>query len=215
MDFPHNTADINFVDDDALDNLSKYYGFESVLDPHEKSLLFDEVSETNLDCQDEQPVSESNSNHRNDGGTFLDSPRDDPQGDLTGIRTTSPDPDMNMVSRNYICGPAIRRKSGLAVDLDEIPDECLRARLIRNRASAERSRQRQRRESETSTAIIVRFEAECAVLMEENRDLRRELETVQVGTCFTVIQIANIHFPKPWRTLISTLRRDSLSLHPQ
>ena len=90
--------------------------------------------------------------------------------------TTSPS---NVVTMT--CPPVTRGIKGLAFDADRIADDWLRDRLLRNRASAERSRQRRKNELKGMADMMEQLEGECAELREENRGLRRQLEILQVS----------------------------------
>jgi hypothetical protein len=76
--------------------------------------------------------------------------------------------------------PVICNPKGLAFDTDRITNDWFRERLLRNRASAERSRQRKKTEIKSMEEMTVQLEGECAGLKEENQTLRRQLEVLQV-----------------------------------
>ena len=73
-----------------------------------------------------------------------------------------------------------RNTKGLSFDVDRIDDDRLRARLLRNRACAERSRLRRKAELKDAEVLRAKLEGECEVLQEENGELRRQLELLQV-----------------------------------
>jgi hypothetical protein len=78
--------------------------------------------------------------------------------------------------------PVTRGTTTLAFDLDRVTDEKLKSRIIRNRASAERSRQRRKGALKGMEEMTEQLEGECAGLRSENGALRRQLDVLQVPT---------------------------------
>ena len=73
-----------------------------------------------------------------------------------------------------------RSSKGLSFDLDRITDEKFRDRILRNRASAERSRQKRKGKLKGMEEMTMQLEDECAGLRQENGALRQQLEVLQV-----------------------------------
>ena len=95
--------------------------------------------------------------------------------------------------------PVTRGTKGLAYDADRVVDDRLRSRLLRNRASAERSRQRRKGEKKDAEELTERLEGECMALREENVTLRRHLELLQVSeSCFRASKLPFLFASRVW-----------------
>ena len=91
-----------------------------------------------------------------------------------------PSPDGRAYHDSEASTPVTRSTKGLSFDVDRIVDDRLRSRLLRNRACAERSRLRRKAALADAEVLRAKLEGECEVLQEENGELRRQLELLQV-----------------------------------
>ena len=76
--------------------------------------------------------------------------------------------------------PITKGIRGLAFNAERVTDDRVRNRLLRNRASAERSRQRRKGELKSIEERTTQLEGACEGLREENGALRRQLDVLQV-----------------------------------
>jgi hypothetical protein len=142
------------------------------------SLFFDSTESSRKDS----PL-DSNSVDPNDkwlNSTQSDSKANEPLLPASPVLQT----DDGAVNRNMNSPPVTRSTTGLAFDTDRISNDWFRDRLLRNRASAERSRQRRKHALKGMEDMTSQLEGECVGLREENRDLKRQLEVLQVQLNF-------------------------------
>lgn len=109
-----------------------------------------------------------------------------------------------------ICAPVTRGSTGFCYDIEQIPDEKLRARLQRNRNSAKKSRMR-KLEAETATLdLIEKLEAENRVLLMTNGELCKQVWSLEMA-------LRNLNHPgvlSQYNYLQGTMRGDDARRQP-